>query len=243
MKIAKETFDNYESKAPKKPSIAVWAEDDRPREKLMRHGVEALSDAELLALLIGSGSPHEDAVTLMQRILTDCGGHLRTLGRKTIPELESYNGIGEAKAIAIIAACELGRRRQLEPIRERPVMNSAQAIYDYMRLRMQDLDVEKAFVLLLNNKFHLLKDVCISQGGISEAAVDVRVIMREAVLNNATQIALCHNHPSGVTRPSREDDRLTQSLKKACDTMRIRFVDHVIVAEQNYYSYMDEGRI
>ncbi len=226
-----------------KLTISQWAEEDRPREKLERLGPEALSNAELLAILIGSGSTQESAVDLMKRVLADYHNNLNTLGKVTIQDLCRYNGIGEAKAITILAACELGKRRQREKAEERPDLSSATAIYEYMHTHMQDLDVEEAWVLLMNQNFKLIRAERISHGGISETAVDVRVIMREAVLNNATILALCHNHPSNNLRPSAEDDRLTQRVKQACTLMRIHFLDHVIITDGAYYSYHEQGRL
>ena len=182
--------------------ITDWALEDRPREKLMAQGPAALSNAELLAILIGSGTPKMTAVELMKLVLHDCNDSLNTLGKKTIAELMQYKGVGEAKAVTILAACELGKRRQRERAEERANLCSAQYIYDYMHPRMQDLDVEEAWVLLMNQNFKLIKAVRISRGGISETAVDVRVICREAVLCNATVVALCHNHPSNNPHPS-----------------------------------------
>lgn len=226
-----------------KLTINQWAEADRPREKLMTLGASALSNAELLAILIGSGSTQETAVGLMQRIMRDCDNNLNTLGKKTIRELCQYNGIGEAKAIAILAACELGKRRQREKAGERPDLGSATAIYNYMHPQLQDLDVEEAWVLLLNQSCKLIRAVRISHGGISETAVDVRIIMKEALLANATVVVLCHNHPSGNNHPSKEDDWLTTRVKAACETMRIHFLDHVIVTDGQYYSYHEQGRL
>lgn len=224
-------------------SINNWAEEDRPREKLERLGPQALSNAELLAILIGSGSPRESAVDLMKRVLADCGNNLNTLGKKSVRELTEYNGMGPAKAITILAACELGKRRQLEKAEERPDLNSATAIYNHMHPLMQDLDVEEAWILLMNRNFRLIKKMRISHGGLSETAVDIRIIIKEALLSNATIVALCHNHPSNNTRPSLDDDRLTQRLKAACETMRIHLADHVIVTDGRYYSYREEGRL
>jgi len=226
-----------------KLSINMWAEEDRPREKLERLGAEALSNAELLAILIGSGSTKESAVELMKRVLNDCNNNLNTLGKRTIRELTEYNGIGSAKAISILAACELGKRRQLEKAEERQDLGSATAIYNHMHPLMQDLDTEEAWILLMNQNFRLIKKERISHGGISETAVDVRIIMREALLNNATILALCHNHPSNNTRPSSEDDKLTERVKKACCIMRIHFADHLIVTDGAYYSYREDGRL
>ncbi len=224
-------------------TIARWAEEDRPREKLMQNGPGVLSDSELLAILIGSGSTKESAVSLMQRILADCGNNLNTLGKMSLHELMRYNGIGEAKAVTILAACELGKRRHATPAAVRPDLGSASAAYDYMLPKMQDLDVEEAWVLLMNQRFHLIKAVRLSHGGLSETAVDVRIVMREAILAGATVLTLCHNHPSGNCRPSGDDDRLTQKIRKACETMRIYMADHIIVTDGCYYSYAEEGRL
>lgn len=227
----------------KKLTINEWAEEDRPREKLMNLGAEALSNAELLAILIGSGSPRESAVELMKRVLADCENNLNTLGKLSITDLTAYNGIGEAKAITILAACELGKRRQAADVAKRPTLDSAAALYNYMHPKLQDKDVEEAWILLMNQKLDLIEAKCISHGGITGTAIDVRIILKEALLKNATAIALCHNHPSGNPSPSKEDDNITACVKKAADTMRIHFIDHVIVADQRFYSYREEGRV
>ncbi len=226
-----------------KLNINEWAEEDRPREKLERLGAEALTNAELLAILIGSGSTRETAVELMQRVMNDCDNNLKTLGQKDIKTLCTYNGMGPAKAITILAACELGKRRQMENPEDRPLLNSASAIYKLMHPVMQDLPIEEGHLLLMNRALRLIKRVCISRGGLTETAIDVRIVLREALLNNASVIAICHNHPSGNIRPSAEDDRLTKSIKDACDTMRISLLDHVIICDGRYYSYCDEGRL
>ena len=226
-----------------KLNINQWAEEDRPREKLMRLGAGALTNAELMAILIGSGSPKESAVDLMKHILNDCDNNLNKLGRMSIHELQVYNGMGPAKAVSILAACELGKRRQMEKVQERKDLGSPQAIYDYMRPIMQDLDTEEAWIILMNQNYRLIKEERLSHGGITETLVDVRVIVKEALLNNATIVALCHNHPSDNARPSKEDDRLTERVKKACELMRIYLLDHVIVTESNYYSYREKGRL
>ena len=226
-----------------KLNINQWAEEDRPREKLMRLGAEALSNAELLAILIGSGSTRESAVDLMKHVLNDCHNNLNSLGKRSIRELCEYNGIGEAKAITVLAACELGKRRQMETPEERPDLGTATRIYNHMRPVMQDLDVEEFWALLMNQNYKLIKKLRISHGGITEVAVDIRIIIREAVLANATILAVCHNHPSGNLRPSRQDDTLTQHIKNACEVMRIHFLDHVIITDGHYYSYHEDGRI
>ena len=226
-----------------KLNINQWAEEDRPREKLMRLGPSALTDAELLAILVGSGSTKEDAVTLMRHILADCNNNLNTLGKLTIRDLCKYNGVGEAKAITILAACELGKRRQAGKPEERPDLGTATHIYNHMHPLLQDKDVEEFWLLLLNQNHRLIKKMFIARGGISEVSVDVRIIIREAVLANATILAVCHNNPSGSLRPSQMDNDLTTSLQRACQLMRIRFLDHVIITDGAYYSYHEQGRV
>lgn len=228
---------------PEKLTIDKWAAEDRPREKLARIGAENLSTAELLAILIGSGNPGESAVDLMKKILRDCGNSLKTLGRMSIDELMTYHGIGEAKAITILAACELGRRRQSEEISKREDMGTAQNIYEYMHPKMQDLDTEEAWILLLNSNFKLIKSCKLSHGGFTETAVDVRVIVKEAVLCNATVVVLVHNHPSNNNHPSRNDDNLTKQVKEACKVMRLHLADHVIITDGDYFSYNEQGKL
>lgn len=227
----------------KKLNINQWAEEDRPREKMASAGTEALTNAELLAILIGSGSQKESAVDLMKRLLADCNNNLNTLGKMTIRELCQYNGIGEAKAITILAACELGKRRQAETPEERPDLGTATRIYNHMHPVMQDLDVEEFWALLLNQHYRLIKKVRISHGGITETAVDIRIIMKEAVLANCTILAVCHNHPSGNLSPSNSDNQLTKSIRRACELMSIHFLDHVIITDGQYYSYHESGRV
>ena len=225
-----------------KLNINQWAEEDRPREKMESQGAESLTNAELLAILIGSGSTKESAVELMKRLLSDCKNNLNTLGKKTIHELCQYNGIGKAKAISILAACELGKRRQMENPEERPDLGTATRIYNHMHPIMQDLDVEEFWILLLNQHYHLIKKVKISHGGITETAVDIRIIIREAVMANCTILAVCHNHPSGNLSPSRQDEELTLSIKQACELMHIHFLDHVIITDGLYYSFKEQGK-
>jgi len=225
-----------------KLNINQWAKEDRPREKMADLGTKALSNAELLAILIGSGSTDESAVELMKRMLADCNNNLNSLGKKGIHELTQYKGIGKAKAITILAACELGKRRQAETPEERPDLGTATSIYRHMHHLMQDLDVEEFWVLLMNQHYRLIKKVRISHGGITETAVDIRVIIREAVLANATILAVCHNHPSGNLTPSHADEELTKSIQKACELMRIYFMDHIIVTDGQYYSFHELGK-
>ena len=224
-----------------KLTIAHWSEDDQPREKLRDKGPQSLSNAELLAILIGSGSQKESAVDLMKRLLADCNNNLNTLGKMTIRELCQYNGIGEAKAITILAACELGKRRQAETPEERPDLGTATRIYNHMHAVMQDLDVEEFWVLLMNQHYRLIKKVRISRGGITETPVDIRIIIKEAVLANCTILAVCHNHPSGNLSPSHADKDLTRRIKRACELMDIFFLDHVIVTDGQYFSFKEQG--
>ena len=226
-----------------KLNINQWAEEDRPREKLERLGPSALSDAELLAILVGRGSTKEDAVSLMKRILADCNNNLNTLGKISIRDLCRYNGVGPAKAITIVAACELGKRRQDAQPEERPDLGTATFIYNHMHNKLKDLDVEEFWILLMNQNHRLIKKMCIAHGGISEVSVDIRIIIREAVLVNTTILAVCHNHPSGSLKPSKADDQLTQSIKRACEVMRIHFLDHVIITDGQYYSYHESGKL
>ena len=224
-------------------AINNWAEADRPREKLERLGANALSDAELLAILIGSGTANESAVDLMKRILKDCNNNLNTLGKLSLHRLEEYKGIGPAKAITILAACELGKRRQRAKVEDAPLLNSAEAIYNYMHTTIQDLDIEEGWILMMKQNFRLIEAKRISIGGLTMAPIDIRLMMKEALMKNTTILAFCHNHPSGNTSPSHEDDLLTTRLRKACELLNIHFADHVVLTDGNYYSYREEGRL
>ena len=226
-----------------KLNINQWAEEDRPREKMMLHGVSALSNAELLAILIGSGNTEDSAVELMRKVLNDYHNNLSELGKASIDELCRFKGIGPAKAITILAASELGKRRKEEGVEERRSILSSKDVYECFYPLMCDLPTEECWVLLLNQASKLIDKVKISAGGLSATAVDVRCILREALLKRASAIALCHNHPSGSIRPSREDDLLTKQVAQASECMNIRFVDHVILTDGAFYSYADEGRI
>lgn len=226
-----------------KLSVRQWAEEDRPSTKLQNLGVQALSDSELLSILIGSGTTQYNAVEIGSMILSNFDRDLAKLSKADFRELKKVEGVGTYTACKILAAIELGRRRQSATMGISPDLSSATAIYKYMLPKMQDLEVEEAHVILMNQNFRLIKSIRLSQGGISEVSVDIRIILKEAILNNATVIAFCHNHPSGNTRPSMVDDKLTQSLKKACECMRIHFLDHVIVCDGQYYSYHEMGRL
>ena len=224
-------------------TITQWAEEDRPREKMMMHGASALSNAELLAILIGSGSAEESAVELMRKILNDYHNNLNELGKASIEELCRYKGIGSAKAISILAASELGKRRKEESVKERMAILSSKDVYECFYPMMCDLPTEECWVLLLNQASKIIDKTKISAGGLSATAVDVRCILREALLKRASAIVLCHNHPSGNIRPSKEDDLLTRHVAQASECMDIRLVDHIILTDGAFYSYADEGRI
>ena len=224
-------------------NITDLSQDDRPREKFAAHGAATLSKAELLAILIGSGNTEENAVQLMQRIMNDCQGSLATLGNMGIDSLCRYKGMGPAKAISVLAACELGRRRMAEGMELRPQLTSSADIFAYMTPRLKGTPVEECHAILLNNHLRVVGCKLISRGGITGTVVDVRLVLREALLCNATHLALCHNHPSGNPQPSGEDDRLTQKLKAAAATMDLRLIDHIILTDEAYFSYQDEGRL
>ena len=224
-------------------SINNWAEADRPREKLERLGASVLSDAELLAILIGSGTANESAVDLMKHILKDGHNNLNSLGKLSIHQLEGYKGIGPAKAITILAACELGKRRQRAKVEEVPLLNSAEAIYNYMYTTIQDLDIEEGWILMMKQNFRLIEAKRISIGGLTMAPIDIRLMMKEVLMKNTTILAFCHNHPSGNTSPSHEDDLLTTHIQKACELLSIHFADHVVLTDGKYYSYREEGRL
>lgn len=224
-------------------TITEWAEEDRPREKMMMHGASALSNAELLAILIGSGNAEESAVELMRKVLNDYHNNLNELGKASIDDLCRYKGIGSAKAISILAASELGKRRKEEAIKERVTILSSKDVYDCFYPLMCDLPTEEFWVLMLNQASKIIDKVKISAGGLSATAVDVRCILREALIKRASAIVLCHNHPSGNIRPSKEDDLLTRHVAQASECMDIRLVDHIILTDGAFYSYSDEGRI
>ena len=226
-----------------KLTINQWAVEDRPREKMMMHGVASLSNAELLAILIGSGNSEESAVDLMRKILNAYRNSLNELSKVSIDELCKFKGIGLAKAVTIKAASELGKRRKEEDVYERHTILSSKDIYECFYPLLCDLPTEESWALLLNQASKIIDKVKISTGGISATIVDVRCILREALLKRASAIILCHNHPSGSIRPSREDDRLTEQVHQAAQIMNIRLVDHVIITDGKFYSYADEGRI
>lgn len=224
--------------------IKEWAEEDRPREKMLLKGVATLSDAELLAILISSGNSNETAVQLSQRILNSVNNNLNTLGKLSIQDLTSgFKGIGEAKAITINAALELGKRRAGSNPEQRPVIRTSQDAYLFFHPLLCDLPYEELWVALTNRSSQVIGKIKISQGGTSETSADLRIILKAAINALASGILLCHNHPSGNIRPSRQDDNLTSRLNSASKLLEITLTDHIVLADGNYYSYSDEGKL
>lgn len=224
-----------------KLSITQWALEDRPREKMMEKGAAALSDAELLAILIGSGNTEESAVELMRRLLLSCDNNLNSLAKWEVCDFSKFKGMGPAKSVTLMAALELGKRRNLQHTKERLRISSSKDIYGIFQPIMCDLEREEFWVLLLNQAAKVIDKIRISIGGIDGTYTDVRTILREALLQRATQIAVVHNHPSGNIHPSQQDRTLTEHIRKAASTMNIHLIDHVIVCEDNFYSFADEG--
>lgn len=227
-----------------KLNIKDWAEEDRPREKLLLKGVSSLSDAELLAILIGSGNKNETAVELSQRILFSVSNSLNHLGKLGVKDMiKNFNGIGEAKAITIIAAMELGRRRKSEERNALPQISSSEDVYTLLSPVLSDLPHEETWLLLLNKANRVIKKWQVSKGGISGTVVDIRMIMKEAIDSLASGMILCHNHPSGNINPSAGDDVITYKLHEAGKIMDIHLLDHIIIGDRYYYSYLDKGRL
>ena len=225
-----------------KKSIKEWALDERPREKAIKNGISTLSKSELLAILVGSGNDEESAVDLMKRVLDSCGNNISELAKLSVDDLCTFRGIGPAKAITIVAACELWTRRESSE-GEQPCITSSHDLYRYFHPILCDSPVERCYVMLLNRMNRVIDHVLIGTGGLTATVVDIRLIMREALMKRATTIALCHNHPSGNIRPSREDDKLTENLSQACKVMNIRLLDHIVLTDGAYFSYNDEARL
>lgn len=222
-------------------SIKHWNEDDRPREKMLLKGRLALSDAELIAIIIGSGSRNESAVALSMRILSSAGNNLNSLGRMGIPDLMQFKGIGEAKAITIVAAMELGRRRRVEDSLELKKITSSNSVFEVMQPLIGELPHEEFWILYLNNSNKILKSHQLSKGGITGTVVDVRLVFKEALQVGAVAVILAHNHPSGTLKPSQADIQLTKKLKSAGENLDIKVLDHLIVTEKAYFSFADEN--
>ncbi|MFV8393071.1 RadC family protein [Flavobacterium sp. LB2P6] len=221
--------------------ITNWSEDDKPREKLMLKGKSVLSDAELIAILIGSGSRNESAVDLSKRILASVDNNLNALGKLSLSQLMQFKGIGEAKAISIIAALELGRRRRTEDAVELKKVTSSKIIFEIMQPIIGELPHEEFWIIYLNNSNKVISKSQLSKGGITGTLVDVRLVFITALEMGATGLILCHNHPSGTLIPSDADKQITKKLKLAGDSLEIKVLDHLIVTEKNYFSFVDEG--
>ena len=194
-------------------------------------------------MIINRGAGTTESLSQARQLMNIADGSLSNLAKLSIDEMQVVQGIGDCKALAVLAAIELGKRRALERMPTKPDLGSSLAIYNYMLPQMADLKVEQAHAIFMNQNFRLIKSVKLSQGGITETSVDIRILMREAVMSGATIMAFVHNHPSGNTQPSKADDVLTQQIAKACQIMRIFFMDHVIVADGSFYSYHDKGRL
>ncbi len=227
-----------------KLSIKNWAVEDRPREKLLSKGITSLSNAELIAILIGSGNRDESAVDLSKRILHDTNNNLNELGKTTIESLQkNYRGIGEAKAISIVAALELGKRRKLSDIQEKSQIKSSHDVFELMHPVLSDLPHEEFWIIFLNRANKVISSRKISQGGLSGTVIDTRIIMKSALEQLASSIILCHNHPSGNKLPSQHDKSITIKLKEAGKIMDIPVLDHLIVTDGGYFSFADEGEL
>lgn len=222
-------------------SIKNWALGDRPREKLIQKGKLALSDAELIAILIGSGNNKESAVELGKRILSGSHNNLNNLGKLSLKQLTEYKGIGEAKAISIIAAMELGRRRRSEEAVEKVKISSSNSVFELLQPILGELEHEEFWILYLNNANKIIEKFQISKGGITGTLVDVRITLRKALEVGAVSLILAHNHPSGNLNPSEADKQLTRKLKTASESLDIKILDHIIVTEKSYFSFADEG--
>jgi DNA repair protein RadC len=229
--------------SPKALTIKDWAEDDRPREKMIGKGVAALSDAELMAILIGSGTRNETAVAISQRILSDADNNLNELGKFTLNDFIKIKGIGTAKAVAIMAALELGRRRKISEALNRKQVTSSNDVIELFQPLLADLPHEEFWVLLLNRANRIIERVRISEGGFTATIVDIRKIMRTALDHQAIGIILCHNHPSGNHNPSDDDLKITQKLKQAATTLDISLLDHVIITDQKCFSLADNSML
>ncbi len=224
-----------------KKSITDWAEQDRPREKLMLHGKQILTDAELIAILIGSGNAELSAVDLSRNILAHYNNDLNQLAKVSLNDLTKFKGIGEAKAISIMAALELGRRRKETISEEKPKINSAPDAYEFLKPYMLDLPHEEFWIILLDTARKVIKPIQISKGGINATVSDVRIIYKYALENFAISLIAAHNHPSGNLAPSQADISLTKSLKEAGKLMQIKLDDHLIFTNNGFYSFAEKG--
>ena len=228
----------------KRLTIREWSEDDRPREKMLRKGTSSLSDAELLAILIGSGNRDESAVELARRIMRECDDNINELARLTIADLcKKFKGIGEAKAITIKAALELGKRRKTSDVLERKQISSSKDLFELFEPLLIDLVHEEFWIVFMNGANKVLSTHKLTQGGIQQTIVDVPLLLKMSLERLAQSIAVAHNHPSGQNKPSNEDENITRRIKQGCDAIGIRLLDHIIVARGKYYSFADDGKL
>ncbi len=223
--------------------IKDWALEDRPREKLLSKGLKSLTDAELLAILIGSGQKNESAVEVAKKVLNLAQNNLNELGKLSISEFETIKGIGETKAITLISALELGRRRKLSESKEKYKIGGSKDAFNYMQPFLEDLSYEEFWVIYMNRSNRIIDQVKISQGGISGTVIDVRIILKHAIEKLASTIIICHNHPSGNLQPSKSDIQITSKLKEAAKFHDVELLDHLIICDSSYYSFADEGII
>lgn len=226
-----------------KAPIKQWNEDDRPREKLISKGVSVLSNSELLAIIIGSGSKEDNALEIAHKIFSDNQNSINELCRRTIKDFTLYKGIGKAKAVNIVATLEISRRRQSEMPSEKPKIQSSKDAYNLMSSRLEDLTYEEFWAVYLNRNNQVIGTLKIGQGGISETAVDIRLIIKEGLMLLCSSIILFHNHPSGNINPSEIDNNITQKIKAGANFLSINITDHLIIAGKKYYSFTDEGKI
>ncbi|MBK6978785.1 MAG: DNA repair protein RadC [Cytophagaceae bacterium] len=224
-----------------KTTIKTWAEEDRPREKLILKGRHALSDAELIAILLGMGSTEHTAVELAKIILAEVGNDLNRLSKMSVNELKKFKGVGEAKAVSIVAAMELARRRQATETIENIKLKTSNSVYNHLKQFMLDLDHEQFWMILLKRNLEILKTIHISTGGIAGTVADPKIILRHVIENLANGFIISHNHPSGNLKPSDADIRLTRRLKELADLLEVTLIDHIIFSDNGYYSFGDEG--
>ncbi len=234
------TVSNY---AITQTAIKFWAEEDRPREKLMLKGKQSLTNSELLAILLGSGNREESALGLAQRVLHSVDNKLSELSKCGLKDLMQFKGIGEAKAVNVTAAMELGRRRQIALVSERPRIRVSKDAFKLLGPRLVDLRHEEFWILLLNRANYVIGTECVSSGGVAGTVVDAKIIFKKAVLALASSIILCHNHPSGGLQPSQADLDITQKLRKGGKSLDIMILDHLIISERGFYSFADEGKL
>ncbi|MEP1095759.1 MAG: DNA repair protein RadC [Cyclobacteriaceae bacterium] len=224
-------------------TIKSWAEQDRPREKLLLKGKAALSEAELIAILLGSGNKKQTAVELAQHILNHCGNNLNTLARLSTKDLQKFKGIGEAKAISIVSALEIGRRRKNTDPDLKAKIHSSQDAFEFIKSDLMDLNHEEFWIILLKRSNEVILKQMISQGGVSGTVVDAKIIFKKALEEMASGLILIHNHPSGNLQPSNEDIALTKKIQNGGKSLDINLLDHLIVADNSFYSFADENRL